>query len=321
MGDVVAWLMEGDPAIRWQAMRDLADRPEAEWRAERAKVAQEGWGRRLLDARDADGLWAGGAYVPAGFTEEMWRAEGQPWTATSHALTDLRHMGMVPDSGAARRIVEDVGRTGRWDHAGQPFWEGEVEECINGRTLADGAYFGAPVGGIAERLLGEGQSDGGWNCERANGSVRSSFDSTINVLEGLLAWEAAVGATGRTRAARAEGEAFLLERGLFRRATTGEVADPDYLKLFYPWRWRHCVLRGLEYFRAASRRDGTPPDPRLGEAVEAVRAKRRADGTWAPDWQPRGRTWFAMDGGVGAPSRWLTLMALRVLRWWDGRAA
>lgn len=317
MNDPLSWLLASDAAIRWQAMRDLADAPEEAWGAERAKVETEGWGARLLAAQDPDGQWAGGAFVPAGFAEDDWAREGQPWTATSYVLTDLRHMGLPADSDAARRTVALVGTNCRWDHAGQPFWEGEVEECINGRALADGAWFGAPVEGIAARLLGEGQDDGGWNCERSNGSRRASFDSTINVLEGLLAWEACAGATEATRAARRAGEAYLLERELFRRRSTGAVADPYYLKLFYPWRWVHNVLRGLEYFRAASLVDGSAPDPRLAAAVDHVRSKRRPDGTWAADWRPTGRVWLSMDDGPGTPSPWLTLMALRVLRWWD----
>ena len=317
MTDVTGWLMDGDPAIRWQTLRDLLDAPEADWRAVRAQVGSEGWGRRLLDLQDADGSWTGGAFVPAGFTRDMWQAEGQPWTATSYVLTDLRHMGLLPDSAAARRTVDLIGRTVRWDHDDQPFWEGEVDACINGRALADGAYFGAPVGGIAAGLLAARQADGGWNCERCNGSSRSSFDSTINVLEGLFAWETRAGATEATRAARATGEGYLLERGLYRRTTTGAPADDRYLSLFYPWRWRHCVLRGLDYFRAVSLRDATPPDPRLTDAVQVLRTRRRDDGTWAPDRDLAGRVWFRMDDGVGRPSRWLTLMAARVLRWWD----
>ena len=145
-----------------------------------------------------------------------------------------------------------VGENARWDEGGQPFWQGEVEECINGRTVADGAYFGIDVGPIVERLLGERQPDGGWNCERANGSARTSFDTTINVVEGLLEYERATGGAPAVRAARRSGEAFLLERALFRRLSTGEPADPDFLLLWHPNRWRHDILRGLDHFRAAS---------------------------------------------------------------------
>ena len=318
---VIGWLLDSDPAIRWQVMRDLMDAPEADWSAERARVETEGWGARLLAHRDPDGQWAGGAFVPAGFTREAWQAEGQPWTATHFALSQLRELGLDPASASARATVALVGENARWDEGGQPFWQGEVEECINGRTVADGAYFGIDVGPIVERLLGERQQDGGWNCERANGSARTSFDTTINVVEGLLEYERATGGATAVRAARRSGEAFLLERALFRRLSTGEPADPDFLLLWHPNRWRHDILRGLDHFRAASLVGGEPPDPRLGEAVAELRRRRLPDGRWPLDRTPRGRVWFAVDEPVGQPSRWVTLRALRVLEWWDSARA
>ena len=315
---VIAWLLDADPAIRWQVMRDLLDAPETEWQAERAKVETEGWGARLLAHEDADGQWAGGAFAPRDFDPHEWRSHGQPWTATCWALHDLREFGLDPASDRARRAVELVGENARWEHDGQPFWEGEVEECINGRTVADGAYFGVDVAPIVERLVGERLADGGWNCERAEGSVRSSFHSTINVLEGLLEFERATGGTDASRAARATGEAFLLERRLFRRLSTGEPADERFLAFLHPNRWRHDVLRALDHFRAAAAPAGAAPDPRLGEALDHVRARRSADGTWPLDATLPGRVWFTVDDGVGEPSRWVTLRAMRVLRWAEG---
>ncbi|WP_211233142.1 hypothetical protein [Solirubrobacter soli] len=291
-------------------MRDLLG---AEWRAERAKVETEGWGARLLGLQDDDGQWAGGSFVPRGFTPSDWEREGQPWTATAYALAQLREFGLDPATDRARRTVELVGANSRWDHDGQPYWEGEVEECINGRTVADGAYFGVDVSPIVERLVGERQPDGGWNCRREFGSVRSSFDSTINVLEGLLEFERATGGTDASLQARRAGEEYLLERHLFRRLSTGEPADERFLAFLHPNRWRYDVLRGLDYFRAV----GGPPDPRLAEALTHLRSKRRPDGTWALDWRVPGRVWFELDDGPGEPSRWITLRALRVLSWAD----
>jgi len=216
-------------------------------------------------------------------------------------------------------MVELVGANSRWEHDGQPFWEGEVEECINGRTVADGAYFGVDVSAIVARLVGERQADGGWNCERANGSARSSFDTTINVLEGLLEYERATGGTDASRAARVLGEEYLLERHLFRRLTTGDPADEQYLAPVYPNRWHYDVLRALDYFRAAAVLTGSLPDQRLEPAVEQLFAIRHDDGTWHLDRSLRGQVWFDMDDGPGEPSRWLTLRALRVLEWWDRR--
>ena len=315
----VEWLLDSDPAIGWQVLRDLLDAPEDEWRAERARVETEGFGARLLGFEGEDGQWAGGAFVPAGFDEKEWREVGQPWTATFFSLSQLREFGLDPASPSARRAVALVGANSRWDHEAEPYWEGEVEECINGRTVADGAYFGVDVSSIVRRLLGERLADGGWNCERSNGSVRSSFATTINVLEGLLEFERATGGTPESRAARASGEGFLLERALFRRRTTGEVADDAFLRLTYPNRWRYDVLRALDYFRAAGLLTGTPPDEMLEEAVAHVQNKRQDDGRWLLDWTPPGRVWFALDDGIGLPSRWITLRALRVLRWWGAR--
>jgi hypothetical protein len=311
------WLLGSDPAIRWQVMRDLLGSPEPEWRAERAKVETEGWGARLLACQDDDGQWAGGAFIPAGFGSREWQETGQPWTATLFALSQLREFGLDPSSPRARRTAELIGAGSRWDHDGEPYWAGEAEECINGRVVADGAYFGVDVSPLAARLAGERLADGGWNCERANGSVRSSFASTINVLEGLLEYEKATGGTVATSQARSTGEEYLLERHLFRRLSTGEPADEQFLQFLYPNRWHYDVLRALDYFRAAAGLTAAAPDPRLGEAVDQVRSKRREDGTWLLDRSLPGRVWFGMDDGEGKPSRWVTLRASRVLSWWE----
>ncbi|RVC63564.1 squalene cyclase [Mesorhizobium sp.] len=314
---VIEWLLASDPSIRWQVMRDLQDAPEPAWMAERAKVESEGWGARLLACRDEDGQWAGGAFVPAGFTPEEWREHGQPWTATCFSLSQLREFGLDPASDRARRTVDLVGANSRWDEGGQPYWQGEVEECINGRTVADGAYFGIDVSAIVERLIGERLDDGGWNCERANGSLRSSFASTINVLEGLLEFERVTGGTDQSRQARRSGEEFLLERKLFRRLATGEPADERFLRFLHPNRWRYDILRALDHFRSAAIHAGTDPDPRLGEAIDHLRSRRLDDGTWPLDWSLPGRVWFEVDEGEGQPSRWVTLRAMRVLKWWE----
>jgi hypothetical protein len=304
---VIDWLLEGDPAIRWQVLQDLTDASPDEVAAERVRVEHEGWGARLLALEGADGLWEGGACFPAGYTGG---GPGQPWTATMHTLQTL---GLDPASESARRAIALVADHGRWEHAGQRYFDGEVEPCINGRTIDAGAYFGVDVAAIVERILGERLDDGGWNCEVENGSVRSSFDTTINVLDGLLEFERATGGSAAVREARRSGEEYLLERGLFRRKSTGEVADPAYLAFAFPYYWCYDVLRVLDYFR----RTGVGPDPRMAEAVAVVRSKRQPDGRWLLDRIHPGRVHFDLEGGVGAPSRWNTLRALRVLDWWD----
>jgi len=301
--DRAGWLLDSDPAIRWQVLLDLADAPAEVVAAERARVATEGWGARLLALQGEDGQWAGGALFPArnaksGNGEQP---KGQPWTATAYSLVNLHHFGVDPHCDKVRRAVAQVREHCRWEHAGQPFFSGEVEPCINGMTVALGAYFGQDVGEVVVRLLGHQLEDGGWNCEAENGSVRSSFHTTIRVLEGLLAHERATGGSAESMAARRRGEEYLLERKLFRRKSTGAVADPAWLQFSFPTRWHYDVLRALEYFRAA----GDPPDRRVDEAIDLLRSKRQSDGTWLLENTHAGAVHFALDEGDGRPSlRW-----------------
>ena len=324
---VMGWLLDSDPAIRWQVLRDLLEQPESAWSAERAKVETEGWGARLLRHQDDDGQWAGGAHFPADFAwpgpeafqgpGKPWLGEGQPWTSTSHVLTLLRELGLDPASSRARRSVDLIAANCRWEYDGLPYWGGEVEPCINGALVANGSYFGVDMSPVVERLVGETLGDGGWNCEAEAGSTRSSFDTTIAVLEGLLAFETATGGTPASREARRSGEEYLLKRHLFRRLTTGEPADDRFLLLTHPDRWFYSILRALDYFRSASVHTGHGLDPRLADAIAHIRSRRRADGRWDLDWSPEGRTWFDIDDGPGRPSKWITLRALRILAWWD----
>lgn len=310
-GAAIRWLLDSDVSIRWQVMRDLTGAPAEVVAAERARVAHEGAGARLLALQGADGSWAGAAW-------------NRGWDSTMHVLALLREMGLDPASEAARRAVGLVrdgvrwrgwdwdGTWRGWEWEGTPFFAGEVEPCINGQVGASGAYFGQDVQRIVERLLGEQLADGGWNCEAANGSTRSSFNTTICVLEALLEYELAGGGRAEVTAARLRGEAYLLERGLFRRRTSGEVIDPAWLRFSFPTWWHYDVLRGLEYLRRA----GARPDERVAEAIELVESKRDGDGRWLLEHQHRGTMAVEVDEGEGRPSRWNTLRALRVLDWY-----
>jgi hypothetical protein len=313
---VLDWLLDSDPAIRWQVLRDLVHAPADVVATERARVASEGWGARLLALQGEDGQWAGGACFPGNF---KWSDEnhGQPWTSTLPTLQLLHDLGIDPDSDRMRRAVALVKEHCRWEHAGQPFFSGEVEPCINGRTVTLGVHFGLDVDGIVVRLLGEQLEDGGWNCEVENGSVRSSFATTINVLEGLLAYERATGGSAESIAARRRGEEYLLERKLFRRKSTGEVVNPAWLQLSFPIRWQYDILRALEYFRSV----GDMPDSRIREAIDVLRSKQQPDGTWLLEKTHPGKIHFALEDGDGQPSRWNTLRALRVLSWYEHSAA
>lgn len=307
------WLLDSDPAIRWQVLRDLVHAPQDVIGTERARIETEGWGARLLALQGEDGQWAGGAYCPG--TDLQWKEEdeGQPWISTLPTLQLLRDFGVDPESGRVRHAIDLVKQNCRWEHAGQPFFSGEVEPCINGRAVALGVYFGQDMQTLVDRLIGEQLEDGGWNCEAENGSVRSSFATTINVLEGLWAYEEKTGGSAESKAARRRGEEYLLERKLFRRKSTGEVVDESWLEFSFPIRWHYDVLRALEYFRTV----GGHPDSRLEEALQLVRSKQQPDGSWLLENTHPGKVWFELEDGDGRPSRWNTLRALRVLQWYD----
>jgi len=309
---VLDWLLDSDPAIRWQVLRDLVGAPSSVVVAERARIANDGWGARLLALQGKDGQWAGGACFPA----EGWRRsedEGQPWTSTLPTLQLLCDFGIDPCDARVRRAVALVRDGCRWEHAGQPFFSGEVEPCINGRTVSLGIYFDQTVDGIVARLVDEQLADGGWNCEAENGSVRSSFATTVNVLEGLLAHERATGGSTQSIAARRRGEEYLLERHLMRRKSSGEVVNHAWLQFSFPTRWHYDVLRALDYFRSSRE----APDSRIDEAIDLLRSKQQADGTWLLERTHPGKVHFALEDGDGRPSRWNTLRALRVLGWYE----
>lgn len=312
------WLLDGDPALRWQVQRDLLHAPDAEWRATRERVATEGFGAALLAAQDPDGRWAGGAHFPGGYFDDGPPAEpGQPWTATSWSLNQLREWG-VP-AVALGDTAERLARNCRWEYDDMPFWGGEVDVCINAFTLANGAWLGADVSRLVDWFPEHRLDDGGWNCEAEEGdSVRSSFHSTLNALRGMLSYERSTGDTS-LRSTRQAGEEYLLRRQLVFRASTGELVDGFVTHFVYPSRYRYSALAALDYFRDASLADGTAPDPRIGAAVELVRAARQADGFWLQGQPLRGRIWFPVDADEGAPSRWLTLIGTRVLDWAEGR--
>jgi hypothetical protein len=307
------WLLgdEADPSIRWQALRDLTGSAQDVVAAERAKVATEGWGARLLKLQAPDGLWDGGSYDPSWLRPEYFDThDGQPWTGTFHVLKLLWELGLPAQAPQTQRAIALVRDNVRWDYDDLPFFDGEIEECINGGTLAIGAAYGVPVDVIAERLVAGQQPDGGWNCDRRLGSMRSSLHSTICVLEGLLAYEQAGGRV-ETRRVRARGEEHLLERRMMFRASTGELIDPAFQAFSFPTRWFYDVLRGLDHLRAT----GAEPDPRAAEALQLVRDTQRPDGSWALENTHPGEVPFQLEDGDGTPSRWNTLRALRVLRW------
>ncbi|MGO2862228.1 MAG: squalene cyclase [Brevibacterium sp.] len=307
------WLLDSDPALRWQVERDLLGADEETWQSTRARVANEGFGRELLNRQDPDGTWAGGPYFPADFSGD--EDTPQPWTATTWALNDLREWGI--DASALDGTAEKLTSV-RWEYEELPYWGGEVDVCINSWTLSNGLWLGADVDCIVDWFLAHQQDDGGWNCEWVEGSQVSSFHSTLNALIGLLGYQQVTGDSARVAEARARGEEYLLTRDLFRRQSSGVPFDDRVFALFHPRRWFYGILPATDYLRRAAQADRAVPDPRMSEAIESIRTQREDDGSWLQGHRHDGEVWFHVDVDPGQPSKWVTLQALRVLDWWDG---
>ncbi len=314
------WLLDADPAIRWQVMRDLTNERPAAIAAERSRIAAEGWGARLLARRSPAGHWGDG---PRGWRTDLPK-DGRRLLIALYSLTLLMDLGLDPASKQARKMIDRVDKRLVFKRLNnRPFLHGETEPCINGRILAIGAYFGAHLGSdfnhannaLATQLLNEQLEDGGWNCE-APKSQRSSFHSTICVLEGLLEYERARGRSTAVTKARKKAESYLLDRRMFRSLRTGEIINQRWLRFSFPTFWHYDVLRGLDYLRNA----GVKPDARVGEAVEIVMERRHQNGRWPlnifhPEYVP-----LKMETEVARASHWNTLRALRILRWYNNAA-
>lgn len=313
--NVSDWLCDGDAAIRWQTLRDLAGASPAQANAARARVANEGLAAEILKQQQSDGAW---------------RCPGEPaWLTTLFTLQLLRATGVDPADPKVVRAMQCAETNLRWsihddcwdirspEFGGNDFFEGEVEPCINGGVLAFGSYFGHPKEQLARRLLSEQLADGGWNCEAPKNSSSSSYHTTICVLEGLLEYENATrSATNRippaeVAAARHRAESYLLERALFRRRSTGEPASAEFLELAFPPRYHYDILRALDYFRAS----GAAPDLRMSDAIAIIEQKQQPDDRWLLDRSYNEALTVTTGEVEGQPSRWNTLRALRVLKW------
>ena len=296
---VMSWLLDSDPSIRWQVMRDLTNEPDEVVTAERSRVALEGWGAKLLGFQAPGGHWGG-------------EDERRTWMTTVYTLLLLKDLGADPAAEPVRKAI-DLVRTHItwWQLDGRPFFDGETEPCINGAILAAGAYFGEASDRLVDRLLDEQLGDGGWNCA-APSSKRASFNTTICVVEGLLEYERARGAASAVTQARARAQQYLIERRMFRSLTSGEVIDRGWVRYSFPTTWHYDVLRGLDYLRSA----GVEPDERVAEAVDLVAKRRHQNGRWPLNVVHPDRVPFDMEPGVGKASRWNTLRASRVLNWY-----
>jgi hypothetical protein len=305
----IQWLLDGDPAIRWQVLRDLVEAPKRSVERERRRISREGWGARLLDKQDPRGAWAAGKSSNDGLYSPK-------WISTTYTMLTLRDFGLLPASPRARkacRLLLDGGlqRDGGINYG----WRSRSETCITGMVLSILSYFEYNDGrldGIAGHLLEQQMPDGGWNCARPV-ATHASVHTTINVLEGLRHYELSRGRNLRAvRAAQRRGREFLLVHRLFRSHRTGQIIKPEFIRFSYPPRWHYDILRALDYFQAVD----APCDPRFADAIDIVRRTHRADGRWPLQNRHRGKTYFELER-VGAASRWNTLRALRVLKWWE----
>jgi hypothetical protein len=306
----VGWLLEGDPAIRWQTLRDLVGASPATVTRERNKVAREGWGARLLALQDRGGTWAVGRSSDGGLYSPK-------WISTTYTMLLLRDFGLPPANPKARKACRILLAKGHQRDGGINYgWRGQSETCITVMILSILSHFehdDPKLDTIAGHLLAQQMSDGGWNCQRPRGATHSSVHTTLSALEGLHRYERHRGRKKKAvREAQRRGREFLLVHRLFRSHRTGEVMKPVFLRFAFPPRWHYDVLRALDYFQAVQ----APRDPRLAEAIGIVRESRLADGRWTLQHSFRGKTYFELER-LGAPSRWNTLRALRVLKWWD----
>jgi len=306
----IQWLLDGDPAVRWQTLRDLVGAAETTIIREQRKVARHGWGARLLAKQDPDGAWARGQSSDDGLYHPK-------WTSTTYTMLLLRDLGLPADNGQARkacRILLDQGlrRDGGVNYGP---W-GQSETCVTGMILSILSHFqyaDVRLDLVAGHLLGQQMPDGGWNCRRRFGATHSSVNTTISALEGLRFYELHRGRKLRTvREAQRRGREFLLVHRLFRSHRTGEIIKPVFIRFAFPPRWHYDILRALDYFQSVD----APRDPRLADAIGIVEETQCEDGRWTLQHSYKGKTYFEMER-PGSPSRWNTLRALRVLKWWN----
>jgi hypothetical protein len=305
------WLLEGDPAIRWQALRDLVGDAERLVERERQRVAREGWGARLLAKQDPEGTWAGGLSSDGGLYHPK-------WISTTYTMLLLRDFGLPATNRQVRKACTLLLDQGLQRDGGINYgWWGQSETCVTGMVLSilsSFAYDDERLDTVAGHLLDQQMPDGGWNCRRRLGATHASVHTTISVLEGLRHYELQRRRrVGAVRAAQRRGREFLLVHRLFRSHRTGAIIKPIFLRFSFPPRWHYDILRALDYFQAVQ----APRDPRLAEAIDIVRNARDDNGRWPLQNCYKGKTYFEMER-LGAPSRWNTLRALRVLKWWDG---
>ncbi len=303
---VIQWLLEGDPVIRWQTLRDLVGSNPNEIQQERERIANEGWGARLLALQDQNGTWGGGIYSPK-------------WISTTYTMLLLRQLGLPPKNIQAHKACQILLERGFYSDGGINYFGSlkHSETCVTGMILSTLAYFQYEDDRnhtLAEHLLNQQMPDGGWNCQSYKGATHSSFHTTILVLEGLREYEKFQPKNiEKIQQAQQKGREFLLIHRLFKSHRTGEIVNPAFTRFSFPPRWHYDILRALDYFQECR----AEKDARLSDAIAIVLKRQTREGKWILQNRHPGRTFFEMEQ-VGEPSRWNTLRALRILKWWLG---
>ena len=323
------WLLQGDPAIRWQVMRDLLDYEEDRYSREQLKITEQGWGKQYLAYQDENGMWGGGIYGPK-------------WISTTYTMLALRRIGLPPQNKQAQRGCQQLLERGIYQDGGINFFasQKQSEVCVTGMVLSLLAYFRYPdpyIDQVADHLMTRQMPDGGWNCEDYRGDTHSSFHTTMSVLEGLLEYQKSRSEVRvDVEAARLRGHEFLLQHRLYKSHRTGEVVSPRMTRMPFPPRWFYDFLKALDYFQAyfkwrSNQQINYPDreseeldhqhnhDERFTDGIELLKSKQKANGKWNMMRGPSGRIYFNMEP-AGKASRWNTLRALRVLRWWESES-
>ncbi len=303
MNATITWLLDGDVSIQYLTHKYLLGGDQTTLTSLRKRIAAEGWGKQFLDARNPSGHWGRAFYQPK-------------WISSHYTLLDLCYLEIEPVEPIKETIMLILNKSSAQDgsiteSAHRP--SGDV--CVDGMFLNYAAFFGTPeedLKSVVDYLLENIMPDGGFNCEgEAHGARHSSMHTTLSALEGL--WEFTKAGheyrSDEVQQARSNAEEFLLMHHLFKSDKTGEVINKKWLMLSFPSRWFYDILRALVYFTDA----GRPYDPRMQDAVDVLISKRRKDGTWPVQAKHTGLVHFDMEQ-TGAPSRFNTLRALRVLK-------
>lgn len=303
----VEWLLEGDPSIRYQTLRDLHNTNVKDIQKERQKILNEGWGRRLMELQEENGTWSNALYSPK-------------WTSTFYTLLLLKRFGALNDKNIEKacRILLDKGFYKK--DGGINYWKSwkQGECCVTGMLLSMLCHFQVEddhVHRMVEYLISEQMPDYGWNCERYRGAKHSSFHTTISVLEGLWEYEKEFPNSVLVKSIQEkqkEGIEFLLQHHLYKSNTTWKIVDSKMIKFSFPPRWHFDIIRCLDYFQDKK----IEKEECMFSAMDILIKKQTTDGFWKLEIEYPAKTFFKMEK-VGKESRWNTLRSLRILKWWE----